>query len=93
MKHPAWERREQDRAFQRGVSERMRAPVLMLIPLLVFAGFVYGELGSIPSQAVIFTSLAYSLVFFWSLSSARKDTLRAMGEDPPVTKGYQPPEL
>ena len=93
MKHPAWERREKDKAFQRGVNERMKAPVLMLVPLLVFAGFIYGELGGIPPQAVIFASLAYSLVFFWSLNSARKEALRAMEEHQPVSKGYRPPDL
>ncbi|MEM1403098.1 MAG: hypothetical protein AAGG55_07200 [Pseudomonadota bacterium] len=93
MKHPSWERRERDRAFQSAVNDRMKAPVLMLIPLLIFAGFVYGELGVIPPLAVIFASLAYSLVFFWSLHRARQLALKTMALDDEPPEGYRPPDV
>lgn len=91
MEHPDMRKKIQDSEYSRRYNRFFMLLLLQLIPLLVFAVFVWGEIGFLPWNAVGFAAMSCALVSIWLDQLVRRDTLAGMRRENLIGAQYKPP--
>lgn len=91
MEHPQLSKKFQDDEYSRRYNRFFMLLILQFVPLLVFAAFVWGELGYLPWNAVGFAAMSCAVLCICLDRLVRRDTLAGMRREKLIPSHYTPP--
>ena len=96
MKHSALQKQIRDREYERRLDRQGLDAVgldllLMLLPLLVFAGLTWWEIGFLPPIAMICAAASYAFLLAVCTWRGRREALAGMRREGLADEGYRPP--
>ena len=91
MKHSALQKQIRDREYERRLDRQGLELLLMLLPLLVFAGLTWWEIGFLPPIAMICAAASYAFLLAVCTWRGRREALAGMRREGLADEGYRPP--
>lgn len=85
------EKKALDQQFTRRFGQRLSPALVMVLPLLIFAGTTYIETGVVSLLAVAFASSTFVVLLAWVLARARTQSLQSMRDEGLASEAYSPP--